>query len=133
MRIVCTAPYLPAAPSHALLFPTPPPLLNPRQPAPQNQAEAVILERDVEIARVVETITELAQIMRDMSSLIVEQGTMLDRIDHNIVETAVKVEQGVKELVAAEKTQKAGTMMLCIIVLMVAVVLMMIAVIIRHH
>ena len=81
----------------------------------------------------VETITELAQIMRDMSSLIVEQGTMLDRIDHNIVETAVKVEQGVKELVAAEKTQKAGTMMLCIIVLMVAVVLMMIAVIVRHH
>jgi syntaxin 16 len=39
---------------------------------------------------VVETIVELAQIMRDLSTLVVEQGTMLDRIDHNIVETAMK-------------------------------------------
>jgi hypothetical protein len=41
--------------------------------------------------QVVETIVELAQIMRDLSTLVVEQGTMLDRIDHNIVETAMKV------------------------------------------
>lgn len=34
---------------------------------------------------------ELAQIMRDLSTLVVEQGTMLDRIDHNITETAMKV------------------------------------------
>jgi syntaxin 16 len=42
--------------------------------------------------------------MRDLSTLVVEQGTMLDRIDHNISETAMKVEEGVKELVKAEKT-----------------------------
>jgi len=29
--------------------------------------------------------------MRDLSTLVVEQGTMLDRIDHNITETAIKV------------------------------------------
>lgn len=41
--------------------------------------------------QVVETITELAQVMRDLSTLVVEQGTMLDRVDHNITEAAVKV------------------------------------------
>jgi syntaxin 16 len=43
---------------------------------------------------VVETIVELATIMRDLSTLIVEQGTMLDRVDHNITETAMKVGWG---------------------------------------
>jgi t-SNARE complex subunit (syntaxin) len=44
-----------------------------------------------ETHQVVETIVELATIMRDLSTLVVEQGTMLDRVDHNITETAMKV------------------------------------------
>jgi hypothetical protein len=51
----------------------------------------MIEERDEEIRKVVETIAELAQIMRDLSVLVVEQGTMLDRIDHNVTTTAMKV------------------------------------------
>jgi hypothetical protein len=43
------------------------------------------------VCQVVETIAELAQIMRDLSTLVVEQGTMLDRIDGNIGQAAVKV------------------------------------------
>lgn len=54
-------------------------------------AETLIEERDEEIRKVVETIAELAQIMRDLSTLVVEQGTMLDRIDQNIGQAAVKV------------------------------------------
>lgn len=38
-----------------------------------------------------DTIVELAQIMRDLSTLVVEQGTMLDRVDHSIAETAMRV------------------------------------------
>lgn len=54
----------------------------------------LINERDTEIRKIVETIAELAQIMRDLSTLVVEQGTMLDRIDHNIQQTSVKVGGG---------------------------------------
>lgn len=96
------------------------------------QSETLVEERDEEIRKVVETITELAQIMRDLSTLVVEQGTMLDRIDHNIEEVAVKVEDGVKQLVRAEQTQKQGRAVLCIMALLVLIVVMLIVVIIRH-
>jgi syntaxin 16 len=81
---------------------------------------------------VVEAIMELAQIMRDLSTLVVEQGTMLDRVDHNITQAAVSVETGVKELVQAEKHQKQGRAMLCIIALIVLIVVMLIIIIVRH-
>lgn len=97
-----------------------------------SQAETLIEERDEEIRKVVETIAELAQIMRDLSTLVVEQGTILDRIDHNVQEVSMKVEEGVKELVRAEKTQKSGRMMLCIMALLVLIVLMVIVVVVRH-
>jgi t-SNARE complex subunit (syntaxin) len=160
-------------------------------------AEVLIEERDEEIRKVVEAIAELAQIMRDLSTLVVEQGTMLDRIDANIGQAAVKVrsaragrwrglhagagarhragehaalvlraqhalccvhththptaasrcacacscacawpcaqvEEGVKELVRAEKTQRQGRAMLCIIALLVLIVVMVIVIIVRH-
>lgn len=97
-----------------------------------SQAEVLIEERDEEIRKIVETIAELAQIMRDLSTLVVEQGTMLDRIDTNITQAAVKVEEGVKELVRAEKTQKQGRALLCIIALIVMIVVMLIVIIVRH-
>lgn len=96
------------------------------------QAETLVEERDEEIRKVVETIVELAQIMKDLSVLVVEQGTMLDRIDANISQTAMKVEEGVKELVRAEKTQRSGRAMMCIIFLIVMIVVMLIVAIVRH-
>ena len=72
------------------------------------------------------------QIMRDLGALVVDQGTLLDRIDYNIQESAVKIEEGTKQIVQAEKTQKASRMFLCIIALVVLIVVMLIVVIARN-
>jgi syntaxin 16 len=44
----------------------------------------------------------------------------------------VQVEEGVKELVRAEKTQKQGRALMCIIALIVMIVVMLIVIIVRH-
>lgn len=49
------------------------------QLAQVSQAENLVSERDEEIQKIVGTIGELAQIMKDLSVLVVEQGTILDR------------------------------------------------------
>lgn len=96
-------------------------------------AEAALAqERDAEIVKVVEAITELAQIMRDLSTLVVEQGTMLDRVDANITAAAVKVDEGVRELVQAERSQRKGSAAVCISALLVMIAVMLIVVILRH-
>ncbi|GFH08512.1 Qa-SNARE protein, Tlg2/syntaxin16-family [Haematococcus lacustris] len=95
-------------------------------------SNALAQERDAEIRRIVETITELAQIMRDLSEMVVEQGHILDRIDRNIEKVAESVGDGVGQLKAAVETQKRSRMFLCIIGLIVTIVLLVIIVMIRH-
>ncbi|KAL9265955.1 Syntaxin-43-like protein [Drosera capensis] len=51
---------------------------------------------------VVESVNELAQIMKDLSVLVIDQGTIIDRIDYNIQNVAVSVEEGFKQLQKVE-------------------------------
>lgn len=90
------------------------------------QNEALSIEREKEISQIVESVQDLAQIMKDLSVLVIDQGTIVDRIDYNIMNVASSVEQGVKELVKAEETQKRGGMVTCILVLIVLCAAMLI-------
>jgi syntaxin 16 len=63
----------------------------------------ILKQREVEINNIVKSINELTAMFKDLQTLVVEQGTILDRIDYNI-ETA---ERGIidanKELTKADK------------------------------
>lgn len=62
-------------------------------------------ERMREIQRIAKSVEDLAVLFKELATLVVEQGTILDRIDHNM-ETAVEATQkGVVELQDAEKYQ----------------------------
>lgn len=64
------------------------------------------IARDQEVVKIIESVNELATIMKDLSVLVIDQGTILDRIDYNVEQVATHVEEAVKQITQAEKTQK---------------------------
>lgn len=92
------------------------------------ESENLVAEREKDIQSIVRSVEELATIMRDLSVLVIDQGSVVDRIDYNMEQVATHVEEGVKELVKAEKHQKSSRMMLCIMFLFCACIVMILVV-----
>lgn len=95
------------------------------------KAEKMTREREKEISQIVESVNDLAQIMKDLSVLVIDQGTIVDRIDYNLENVAASVEQGVNQLERAEKTQKKGGMVLCVMILICACLFMIFVLIVK--
>ncbi|XP_053250337.1 syntaxin-16 isoform X2 [Podarcis raffonei] len=90
------------------------------------QNTVLVEEREREIRQIVQSISDLNEIFRDLGSMIVEQGTVLDRIDYNVEQSCVKTEEGLKQLHKAEQYQKKNRKMLVIVILFVIVVVLII-------
>lgn len=77
-------------------------LIEEEQAAPM-LADATIAQRDREIDQIAKSIAELAELFQDLSSLVIDQGTMLDRIDFNIEHMGQDMNAAVEELNTATK------------------------------
>lgn len=86
----------------------------------------MIDEREKEILNIVKSIQDLNEIFKDLALMIVDQGTVLDRIDYNIEKTSVSVQQGLGELEKASKYQKKNRKMHCIFILSIIVIVLFI-------
>lgn len=62
-----------------------------------------ITQRDREITSIAESITDLAALFQDLSGMVIDQGTLLDRVDYNIENMARDMEGAVQELKTAIK------------------------------
>ncbi|KAG4916662.1 hypothetical protein JHK87_054219 [Glycine soja] len=89
-------------------------------------------EREREIEQVVKSVHELAQIMKDLSVLVIDQGTIVDRIDYNIQSVSTSVEEGLKQLQKAERTQKKGGMVMCATTLVIMCFVMLVLLILKE-
>ncbi|KAM7478418.1 hypothetical protein LguiA_026631 [Lonicera macranthoides] len=105
---------------------------NEHQMSRVKKSEAFTAEREREIQQVVESVNELAQIMKDLSVLVIDQGTIVDRIDYNIQNVAATVEEGFKQLQKAERTQKRGGMVTCATVLVIMCFVMLVLLILKE-
>ncbi|KAJ8477590.1 hypothetical protein OPV22_021317 [Ensete ventricosum] len=95
------------------------------------RSEVLTREREREIVQVVESVNELAQIMKDLSVLVIDQGTIVDRIDYNVQNVASSVEEGYKQLEKAERTQRKGGMVMCATVLVILILVMLVLLIMK--
>ena len=61
--------------------------------------DTAIEQREREINDIAKGIIELADIFKNLQAMIIDQGTMLDRIDYNVEMMSVDVKGAQKELV----------------------------------
>ncbi|XP_066521150.1 syntaxin-16 isoform X4 [Hoplias malabaricus] len=90
------------------------------------QNSVMVEEREREIRQIVQSISDLNEIFRDLGGMVVEQGTVLDRIDFNVEQACVKTEDGLRQLQKAEQYQKKNRKMLVILILFVIVVILIV-------
>lgn len=68
----------------------------------------LLQKRDKEISTLLTSINELASIFKDLQTLVLEQGTILDRIDYNIDNAVQSTKQATDELRKADKNMKSN-------------------------
>lgn len=61
--------------------------------------EAIALDRNEKIEHLVRSINQLNELFKQMNRLVIEQGTILDRIDFNIEQVFQKTVKGKEELI----------------------------------
>jgi len=95
------------------------------------QAEIMVEQREKEILQIAKSINDLAAIFKDLSTLVIEQGTILDRIDFNIEQTSHNTKEGVKQLVQAQNQQKGYRNKLIMLLLCIGVLVMLAVVLLK--
>lgn len=93
--------------------------------------DSAIMQREREITDIAQGIIELADIFKELQSMIIDQGTMLDRIDYNVERMATDVKGAEKELKVASGYQRKGTKRRVILLLIILVVGMFILLLVK--
>ncbi|KAJ3790751.1 t-SNARE [Lentinula aff. detonsa] len=88
----------------------------------QADPNAVNLQaRDSELTEIAKSIASLAELFKDLSVLVIDQGTLLDSVEYNIEQTAVQVKDAVQELNIATRYQKNTGRRKCIFLLLLMI------------
>ena len=80
-----------------------------------------LVKRDNEIDNLLNSVNDLAEIFKDMQNLVMEQGSILDRIDYNIDIASTNVSSGKKSIQKADKYHKNNCFRNVIIILIICI------------
>lgn len=93
--------------------------------------DAAIAQREREITDIAKGIIELADIFKELQTMIIDQGTMLDRIDYNVERMNTHVKAAEKELIVAKGYQKKGAKRKVLFLLVLLVIGMFILLLVK--
>lgn len=85
------------------------------------EKDSVLMRRDTQLNDLLDSVNDLAQIFKDMQSLVMEQGSILDRIDYNIDIAATNVTSGKNSIIKANEYHKNNCFRNVIIVVLVVI------------
>jgi syntaxin 16 len=95
-------------------------------------AEVNVAARSQEIDKIASSINDLATIFKELATLVVEQGTILDRIDYNMETMVDQTVAANIQLEKAYEAQKSGRATKCIYFLLCAIGVCLFILIIRY-
>lgn len=98
--------------------------------------ERLITDREQGIQQIEQSVVEVNEIFRDLNSLVVAQGDMVDTIEANIESAADRVERGTTDLVSARNSQKKAqskTIVIAGVLVVVLIVLILIIYFTTRH
>ncbi|KAG6034873.1 hypothetical protein E4U41_006343 [Claviceps citrina] len=84
--------------------------------------DAAISQREREIEDIAQGIIELSDLFRDLQNMVIDQGTLLDRIDYNVERMYEDVKGADQELNVASGYQRKTTKRKIILLLMIVIV-----------
>jgi syntaxin 16 len=72
----------------------------------------------------------LAEIFKDLQTMVIDQGTLLDRIDYNVETMYVNVKQADKELIQGahyqKRTQKCKIILLLVLIIVALIIILIV-------
>ena len=92
-----------------------------------------VQSRDKEIAKIAQSIEELGAIFKELAVLVIDQGTILDRIDYNMEAVVEHTREGIQQLEKAETHQKSARPLKCIAFLLALIALLLLILIWKHR
>jgi syntaxin 16 len=104
-----------------------------QQMAVVDDLTAAVHSRDQEIVKIAQSIEELGTIFKELAVLVIDQGTILDRIDYNMEAVVEHTKTGIKQLEKAEKHQKSARPMRCIICLSITIFILLFILVLKHR
>ncbi len=106
---------------------------SPQQLVVVDDLQAEIQSRDKEIAQIAKSIEELGSIFKELAVLVIDQGTILDRIDYNMEAVVEHTKEGIQQLEKAEKSQKSARPLKCIICLLSTIMILLLILVMKHR
>lgn len=97
----------------------------------RNQVDIDVAQRHSEITRIASSIVELSQLFQDLQSLVIDQGSLVDRIDYNIETMGRDMVKANEELQVATRTQRKTGRGQCILFLILLCALSLTIIIVK--